>query len=362
MRRTDQSVRKTKKQRGGAPWKIPDGDRLGKWEAEINLLTDAKLKSDLLPLVTAGGIRGDESKKKRLESYLTAIEHQDELFDMALALIKTDLKSKRIEVSTDDKILENAMVIDNEKALAKLYIEDVEKMITFKQATETEGNLSKLQSINKPEEHLSALLLFPERLNNIFIQSLANLFVLLKKNPGNRGKITTNESTIRLATDQYISNIYANAYLMTTNTLRDGFFMSQGVNDYKKYLERDEPFFENFLKGISDSSQINLTRESSWSQITALLFKWYQKMNSEDYVKDLLTYFLTNSKAVKVEQLRTIIAKDKKFNDYFPEGDYNNIITYNTNLTNILLKIEPVTLEYILHLAYTIRKLEKEQA
>jgi len=377
MRRTDQSVRKTKKQRGGAPWKIPDGDRLGKWEAEINLLTDAKLKSDLLPLVTAGGIRGDESKKKRLESYLTAIEHQDELFDMALALIKTDLKSKRIEVSTDDKILENAMVIDNEKALAKLYIEDVEKMITFKQATETEGNLSKLQSINKPEEHLSALLLFPERLNNIFIQSLANLFVLLKKNPGNRGKITTNESTIRLATDQYISNIYANAYLLTSFDLRDGFFLSQGITDFQKIMEgnngadgnpKKESFYSELLANINKTDALNLSRESSWAQRALAVFRWYLDQNfTENYERIGVLQFMITKTGIISDDDRVIIEnvydKYSELNAMFPDKVYLDISldTEGTTLLKLLNIMGPQELEFVLHLAYTLWKSDKEQ-
>ena len=343
---------------------ITDNTRKGLW----NSISDPNIKDIIQRLLNRnnGTGKSNEAKKQDLILYFDAIAHQDELLRAVISIADVMLTDKNIAHSTPEEIINNSSQIDNLKPAIIPYINDVERFVVFNSQPAIAGertDKTKLQQIIlNNQESLSALLLWPTRLTNTFIYSLANLFIFLKKQKPEFFTTLRNNSLRTIAVGQYSSDIYSNAYLMTANTLRDGFFMGQGVNDYKKYLERDEPFFENFLKGISDASPIKLTRGSPWSQITVMMFKWYQNSGSEDYVKDLLTYFLTNSTPVTVEQLRTIIGKDRNFANYFPEADYNNIITYNTNLTNIILRMEPVTLEYILHLAYTIRKLEKEQA
>jgi hypothetical protein len=262
----------------------------------------------------------------------------------------------------------------------------VEEMLTFKQAPVDEGNLSKLQSIKQDTEHLSALLLFPERLNNIFIQSLANLFVLLKKNPGNRGKITTNESTIRLATDQYISNIYANAYLLTSFDLRDGFFLSQGITDFQKIMEgnngtdgnpKKESFYSELLANINKTDALNLSRESSWAQRALAVFRWYLDQNfTENYERSSVLQFMIINTAIISDDDRVTIDNvynkysdptasppDSALNAMFPDKVYLDISldTEGTTLLKLLNIMGPQEIEFVLHLAYTLWKSDREQ-
>ena len=366
MRSSVNSVRRTKKQRGGASWKLPNGDHPGQWETEINLLAEP-LKTALLPLVKAGSLRNPEDKKHRLEAYLSAIEHQDELFNMALTLIKKGLK---IDVSTEDKIIENSMAIDAKKTLAVLFIKDVEEMVAFKEDTveDVSNGLSKLQSIKKADEHLSALLLFPERLNNIFIQSLANLFVLLKKNPDNRKKITTNSSTIRLATDQYISNIYANARLLTSFDLRDGFFMNQGINEFQQIMEGSEgaSFYSELLTNINKTDALNLSRASSWDKKALAVFRWYLETElTPNYDRSsVLQYMIRNSSIIgEAITSDTVTRQYSDLLNNFPEKEYYEIPLDDkgTTLLSMLNIMGPEELEFVLHLAYTLWKSHFEQ-
>jgi hypothetical protein len=129
MRRSSgQSVRKTRKQRGGAEFRTPElGEHSESWGLKINELSPA-LKTKFLPLVAAG----DTSDKARLEAYISAIEHQDELFDIATNLIREYVSETiKIELNSDADIINNAESINMNVGILKSYIEDVEKMVSF---------------------------------------------------------------------------------------------------------------------------------------------------------------------------------------------------------------------------------------
>jgi hypothetical protein len=216
---------------------------------------------------------------------------------------------------------------------------------------------------------VSNLLIFPDRLKNIFIQSLANLFILLKKNEENRSNIIQNNATINIAVDQYISNIYANAYLLTSYELRDGFYLNQGVSEFKRIMEgvtteNIASFYSNFFNKIKSPSELKLNRKSSWDELAFAVFSWYlttEFREGEDYDrKSILKY------VVDLSSSSAVVTEEEIFNgllESFPEKKYHTIpIDSNgTTLINLLHIMEPVALEFVLHLAYTLWKSDKEQ-
>lgn len=374
MRRTGQSVRKTRKQRGGANFRTPElGEHRESWTIKINELSPA-LKTKLLPLVDAG----DTSDEARLEAYISAIEHQDELFDIATNLIREYVSETiRIELNSDADIINNAESINENKGILKSYIEDVEKMVSFVlteaekakySAVEAEGpGKSKLELIIDKQEPVSNLLIFPDRLKNIFIQSLANLFILLKNNQDNLSNIIKNNATINIAVDQYISNIYANAYLLTSHELRDGFYLNQGVNEFKSIIEgvdgENASFYSEFFNKIKSKHKLKLHRESSWDELAFAVFSWYlntEFTEGEEYDrKSILKYVIdiSSSEAVTEEEIFNGLL------EAFPEKKYHNmnIDSNGTTLIKLLHIMEPVMLEFVLHLAYTLWKSHFEQ-
>ena len=138
--------------------------------------------------------------------------------------------------------------------------------------------------------------------------------------------------------------------------------MNQGINDFKKIL--DDGFLKKFLaKIIATTPAVPLQRNSDWENITALVFKWYVDKTSweEDHVPGLLNLFKEKSTvddSITAAQLETI----PETKDYFPNRMYYTVPIGSVTLLELMQRMENMTLEYILHLAYTIRKLEKEQA
>ena len=339
-----------------------DDVRRGKWTQAIEVaITDEQVKRKLLRLLQA---RGDPRKKDQailksdIEAYFAAIEHQDELFDIALTIIKSEFASKGFTANTPQEIITRATSVNGQRVMAKNYLDDVQRLIAFKKE-EVGSDPTKLQRIES--ESLATLLLFPARLNNVFIQSLANLFILLKKDRSILEQIQ-DPSILDIAVAQYSANIHGNAYLQTANPLRDGFYMNQGINDFKKIL--DDGFLKKFLaKIIATTPAVPLQRNSDWENITALVFKWYVDKTSweEDHVPGLLNLFKEKSTvddSITAAQLETI----PETKDYFPNRMYYTVPIGSVTLLELMQRMENMTLEYILHLAYTIRKLEKEQA
>jgi hypothetical protein len=136
--------------------------------------------------------------------------------------------------------------------------------------------------------------------------------------------------------------------------------MNQGGTTFKTIL--DGGFLQKFFEKIKniDTPKIGLTRDSDWEVVTAFMFKWYLTKETweEDHIPDLLNYFIVNS------ERNDTVTKDniqEMTSNIFPEPKYYDITIGNASLFKIMQHIHHMTLEYILHLAYTIRKLEKEQ-
>jgi len=379
IRQKSDSRRKTRKQRGGANWKTPDGqEHIDNWIAKIDTLPDP-LKTRLLPLVKAGEANTDVLKQARLEAYLSAIEHQDELFDMAIELIKDELKIlNKIEASSVEKIIENSDKIDISNEVIMSYITDVEIMIDFKKDPTIDKDLgaTKLQLIRDTNEYLSSLLIFPKRLNNIFIQSLANLFVLFKKDETNRKNITKNASITRIATDQYVSNIYENARKLTSFDLRDGFYLGQGVKDFQKEMDGDVSgsFYKKLLTEINNTDPLNLQRDSPWYKRALAVFRWYTDL-SDGYAglsggeynrSSILQYMIRNSVLINEKDKVTaenVFEKYPTLLENFPEAEYYTmpLDDKGATLITILNIMGPEVLQFVLHLSYTLWKSDKEQ-
>jgi len=292
-----------------------------------------------------------------VRSYFAGIEHQDELFDIVINILKNE------EYVAGD-ILKNATDIDTNKTEAMKYIRDIEQFMLFaKKKAATTSEQSKLDRIVGPEgETLSELLMYPKRLNNVFIQSLANIFILFKakreiltqiKTPALRG----------LAVAEYKANLYSNVWLLTSNEFRDGFYLDQPENDFKTSMET---FWPDLFKELANIDNLGKTdfalMETGWPIVTAHVFKWYMTsppFPDGDHKPALLKYFIDQGitdtagfERPKIESMRAQIPPST--------CDDTELFGAGTSIKNLLKIMANVTLEFILHLAYTIRKNEAE--
>jgi hypothetical protein len=290
-----------------------------------------------------------------VKTYFVGIEHQDELFDIVIDILK--------EVYAKGDILTNAVEIDTNKVAAMEYVSDIEQYILFKKdKTEvtTASEQSKLDKIMGPAgETLSELLMYPKRLNNVFIQSLANIFILFKakreiltqiKTPALRG----------LAVAEYKANLYSNVWLLTSNEFRDGFFLDQSDSAFKTSMDT---FWLDLFKELANIDSLSKTdfalEETGWHFIAAHVFKWYLSFSftEDDHKPALLKYFIDQG-ITDTEGFDRPNIKGMRLN--IPSEQCDNEKIFGTTLTQLFTIMDNTTLEFILHLAYTIRKNEAE--
>jgi len=333
-------------QTGGAAWYAAFGDRKDVWKAAK--LGD-KTVGELFPLHFGDPAISDVEKPKMLEEHFQILEMQDELFDVALNLIRAKVKRDlSLGELTDDVIVAQSAAIDALKEECLKYIDDVEGLVNFKidkTINDTNGR-TKLQDVRSDTETLSTLLLFPTRLNNIFVRTLADILIVINTKPS----LLNDFKTIglrKIAVAQYESNIYGNAFLSTAKKLRDGFYLDQGAAQFSTEMEKNN-FWEELFTDIGEPSTIKNLTTASWADLTKRFFFIY-KSNKENLEPSVfLKKYLNDVEQITLKKpLDRASLPNEEYNTEQVRGD----ITYG----DLLLKIDDETLQFILHLAYTIR-------
>lgn len=337
-------------QRGGADWyKIP-ADRLALWNA-------TPFAADFpLHFQREGAI---EEPAPRMKEYYGILRRQDELFDTALSLI-----AKQLELPaayTTDDIITKIDIIDGRRADMMLFINDAEQLINLNLDTDidaTEGS-TKLQEIRgSTVEPLSTLLLYPKRLNNIFIQSLANIIITFKHDPTFLEQCSKSDALLRVGAVQLESTVRGNAYLQTAHDLRDGFFLNHGINTFnKEFSSEGGDFWYNFLKHIRDKRTItvenlfvfrpgspcerDLHAPTTWAQIAAHIYLAHSLGLD---TRGILALFNTPCDATPPPAERT----------YIPNAEYDTIDMDGVTHLALLSHMDDPTLQFILQVTHTV--------
>jgi hypothetical protein len=346
-RQTLKAIKAGHYQRGGAEWYILV-DRKADWVTAIAASTTKDLA-----FITAD--------KRTMEEHFMILERQDELFDIALDIIRTKLGLKPGYTSTD--VL--ALSLDEANWAAKKvelipYIEDVERLVNFKVDTDTSTGVTKLQSVYDASEPLYSLLVYPKRVNNVFVQTLANLLIVLKANPPLLTQLA-NPIALKLAASEYKTNSAANIAVLTAMGPRDGFFLNQGHTQFTRNLANGRGFFYEMLDQITtltEESDLFKTADvgckhslvtADWDTIAAHVFHAYKRGLT---INDLLALFKDPECKALVQDtegdaLTTI-----------PEVGKHEESVRGTTYGLLIKHMHDPTLQFILHLYYTIKKNE----
>jgi hypothetical protein len=302
--------------------------------------------TSLLNIADTGIFERSPTSPTSLYAWFTVIEHQDELFDLVLEIIKetTKFEQKNIyDVDVIDKI-------NREHPKWWKYIESIFNLIrlegSVKDTRDTKMELLKGMEVIK-------WLQFPKRLNNIFVQSLANVFILMKHDKQLLEKIKALQIRT-VALDEYRANIYANTYALTSHYPIDGYYMDQSLEEIKGIQANDA-----FWSGLFDALAVETTdtlnlldANTKWTVVAAAVFNWYKDpaVKMDDYRASLFTYFNSRTtKGPEPARARTDSTDVK----------YDKVQVYGIPFIEILKAMDIPTLEFILHLAYTISKNEE---
>jgi len=356
---------KAGKQRGGADWYIIPASRKADWDTYLNAHTDLKTKLDFIT-----------ADSRNTEQHLTILERQDDLFAIARGIIvsKLDLSDNYTSQNVVDKVTD----INAKRAEMMEYITDVENLVNFTITTD-ETNKTKLDQIRgDADETLSTLLIFPDRLKNVFIQSLASILIVLKQDDTVLKQST--DDTIDITNAQYMSHVYGSAYVQTAFKPRDGFFIAESAQDFAKELEGPDgrvPFFKELIteikkineaistglanKGEKQDEQVFMNsifrvredgclkniESASWATITAHVFQAYKHG-----LHDNILMFFAN----ECSRSQTLV--DDGPRDFIPNKYIDEEEVRGTTYKNIRSWMGDETLQYILHLCYTIKQNE----
>jgi hypothetical protein len=366
------SQRRTRKQRGGANWyRIPE-ERATIWRTYMT--ENAPTLKERLPLLF--DISGDnrltsDNLSAVMEEYMRIIEYQDELFAAAIEIIKRQLDKSN---AAPADLIEASPTIDGRKTDLMAYMDDVEALINFNVDTKVNDELgkTKLQSIRSTDaETLTTLLLYPKRVENVFIQALAEIFVFLKQTPSILDQSATSESIMKIAIAQNQSDIYANAYVLTARPLRDGFFLNQGEIEFTTETSTEKfwiPLFQALVDGRNkteeelrifkkggDPCPSNLKGEGvTWASIAADVFFAYKF----DKIDNILEYFKVKCGDEQlppdVQRRENQFIADQPYYP-IPESSYDNVDVRGSTLDILLSNMDDSTLQFLLHLTYTIK-------
>jgi hypothetical protein len=352
---------KAGKQRGGAAWYSIPAERLGDWTSHLHALG-----LDL----TEHSTRSQQSvEAASLEEYYTIVERQDELFEAALQIIASKVSLTPNYTSTD--VIASAATIDARKDELFGYIDDVEQLVNFQktvvQSAQSWRDYTKLEDLrNKADETLSDILIYSNRVTNVFIKSLANILIVLHQDPTILTQ-SSNDHLKRLSAQQYESNLKANTLLLTLRPLRDGFYLGQTKGELNDEIngniwfedEKQSRFFESLIdelllikdKPDTEIFKINgalvdlRTTQASWAMIAAHVFLAYKHGKHTN----ILQFFTTKNTA------DTTTAPDRT---YTPDAAYDSVSVRGVMYENLRTWMEDKMLQFILHLSYTIKQNE----
>ena len=174
-----------------------------------------------------------------------------------------------------------------------------------------------------------------------------------------------NDEMKHVASVQLNANVEGNALIQTAKSLRDGFFLNQGQTDFTNIINginNNKFWYEllTYLKSIksgptpfelstdptaSKPCKINL-RTATWAQITAHVFLAY----NTGKLPTILDFF---KETCDTPTLSSDIPRT-----FIPDPPFDEVTVRGAKYKSLLSHMDDTTLQFILHLSYTIQKNE----
>ena len=383
-----QTTRVTRKQRGGAKFSaaIPAGGRKDLWADLLKQVgvTQPTLLTEATPGPASETTPSKEEAERRVTAYINTITNMDRIFAAAYIGIRKILtEDRRVRLPAyqpgEDKsairtlVLRYATQIEARKTDAYALLDDVERACTFQVDTKKDRllGLTKLQQIKAGP--LTQLVLYPSSLTNIMLDTIARICVDLKQS----GESTLTKyygagdkaAAQTVITSRWKALAHSTAWTTTASELRDGFFLNQGVHDFR---ENEDKFWGDFFKGLldvrakgGDDAFVTAAgapcprniRDLDWGTVAAHVYLAYKSGRLED----VLTYFA----AAKPEAClrRSTRGASGGIAAVTPDPVYNSFAVPETGgatLAQLYAQMGDATLYFILQLAASIKAVEAE--
>ena len=235
-----------KNQRGGALFvqttsEFLRGNKIQEWAPKLKAesVPDASV-TKILALFTYCSDLSGSTAETISNAWLEANKYQDVIYRVALDLV-------RPEAANETALVGQVMnPHDDFNTKCSLLIKELTFILFFDTMNSAGDARSKLELMiaTPPDKELSDLLLFPKRIENLLVQSLASIIVMLKEGT-NFADLIAN-----LGNDKEVINETVSEDKLPRNYLRDKWFLF--CNSYSTSLTNlvkfDQPFIrENFI-------------------------------------------------------------------------------------------------------------------
>jgi len=342
------------------------------------------------------------NNENKYQNYIKFIEGQDILFRLAMTgvykMLKLSATATQGEIIAAFNSLPNDYIVQN---LYELFF-DVARVVYLKDPAEMDTAHTKLQMIENEDEFLE-LLLHPARVESMIMKSIAGACILQKKTPDvlkiikeaaapaapaaaapaaapaaaaavapgektsakkeKNASITTQFALCHVRALRYAADAQSNAYKLTGKPLRDGFYLSQSVEDFQKMITGTTPtdgFWYLFVKACIEDDGVksleNLTGPFTVENAAKLAARVFSIYETTEVTK--LKEGVFNNLKEKTEVASPAISKDK-----FPEHAEAMYLTSDArslNLSNFLTRMNLQYTQFVLHLIATIVRIEKK--
>lgn len=327
---------------------------------------------------------GTLSSSQKLDLYIQLIERQDEMFRMALNIIYAKLGiNPQSDTLLDDVIATLGTIESLGEDRLKAYIMDVFSLITgVRPGSQEMATVLKLEELDIYGEKLARLikdplpqiLLWPERVSNVFVEYIARGLIELKTSHTELDDVLAERDPAVKKTKQeafataHNAHIQANAVLTTSLGLRDGFFL------WQKMAYPDAPMDTCPKDQRSPCGQTGVADISFW-------FQFCNKMKTS--IADDTAYFKKTAKIgilfshlvayvykiyteSGIGAARTAILNLSNFasgaDQLTKDSTYRprDITVGLIDRFNALRVLEPAQYTFLLHLVYTMGVLERE--
>ena len=354
-------LRSTFKQRGGAPWATLDPARLADWTMILNGAPDLQF------IITPAAVPIDQ----RVPKYISIIERQDELFGFAMKAIyaKLNVNERSSEQAIIDGLNTYTATPGNSVANLTGFLDDIGKLIYFNPyAPPPRSTLkTKMQEIKARPNYFIELLVNPEQVQNRFVKDLAAICVEQKRNPAIlAAAVNLANRYVRALRYEAVSE--ANAAIMTSNKLRDGFFPSQPWVTFRGIMGHDRGdvvtgFWYKFLIRCGPAGNIYSEDDNErFAYYAAAIFTEYNKpaLPIATLKTRVLTMIVTPLRVLRRAPARAAAVVAASLTpianrpDIDQSGDNVGLVADGLNMDELLRYIKIGDLQFIVHLIHTI--------
>jgi hypothetical protein len=374
-RNRDLASRKTLKrqvyaQKGGALWFTLENDigntRLNMWTSVI----EAAVTKGTLPESLNNLTKPDATPQQQLDAFIACHQYQDTLLNMSIHIAK-----KQLNIPEDLNIQIVAANITKVTAsfdnMVGIYAHDVLSFLNLE--TNETPKTDKITYITSGLSQRKNIILEPRIFKNMFIDSLANIFIAAKNNTSDINFLKSKmgdsnlRNIVRLFGMNWKNYTDKQSVEYTGTYLTGSFFLAQPYDEFKKILEPDNSstFFEEFAYGIiskTNAIKINECKNYEygnalelWVKLTSDLFNTYVATPRIGII-EIIKYFDINNYTEKDCKGMSGLEVDALFapNDSIDLPILGTTITIHT----LLLQIDKELLSFMMHLLQVINENE----